>query len=161
MLKCTEALTMELKIEGHTTKHASTLLDMTAASQRLIKDYLDGKLDVVEEMERRTAAQANISMHGSVLPVGCIPTPEQIHFETNATEIIELVERARGEDVVAAEDARGKLWDTNKIISVTGPPGTGKTAWTHRIIERVLAGSGQVCFDISKIIDRLRFELAK
>ena len=100
----------------------------------MILDYITGKLDVHAEREQQELMQSHTEMHGSALPLGAVPTPEQLHFLTYVKGNVDLVIRAHGEDISDAETARKELWQEGKIISLTGGPGTGK----QRIFTRPL-----------------------
>lgn len=55
------------------------------------------------------------------------PTPEQEHFEQKSSEIQDWVVQPHSDDMVVRDASRAMLWESNKIIAVTRPPGTSNT----------------------------------
>ena len=124
----------------------------------MILDYITGKLDVHAGREQQELMQSHTEMHGSALPLGAVPTPEQLQFLTYVKGNVDLVIRAHGEDISDAETARKELWEDGKIVSLTGGPGTGKTAYIHQAIEYALDRGGHVLFALptAQLASRMR-----
>ena len=92
------------------------------------------------------------------MPTKFEPTPQQRLLESKSREVVDLVIQARSDDVGTADEAREKLWEQNQIITMTGPPGSGKTCFTHRLIDYVLAQGGKVLFasPTAQVASRMR-----
>ena len=53
-----DAIHMELKVEGHSVRHATSVLDMCRANASLVREYLDGTLDIADEEAHRREREA-------------------------------------------------------------------------------------------------------
>ena len=148
----------ELRAEGSFKTYMETVFHMTLANRVLILDYINGKLDAVQELAERETRQHNPQQLGSNLPTDCQPTLKQRQFEDKARSTIDLVMRTKTEDFQDVDAARNELWESSKIIAVTGAPGTGKTAFTHRVIEKALEVGGKVLFALptTQLASRMR-----
>ena len=135
----------ECKLEGHTTRHINTILSMMRATRPLIDDYINGTLNAEEERLEIQAQEENVVNHDDLQNL--VLSADQHRVEERVREFVTIaleVQYANCE--LDVDRAREKLLNENYIIAVCGPPGTGKTTLTHRIIQWTMQNYGRVLF---------------
>ena len=135
-----------LIIVDNTERHSDANLIMVHATRSLITDYVTGGLDVAEE-EMRAAEEVQLA-------------PEQIeeaHLNMEHRRFDIMAEQFFGKislvvdhchDEFEADRARTYLIQANRMLSLSGQPGTGKTTVTHLLVEWLLRQDGRVLFTV-------------
>ena len=118
----------ECKLEGHTTKHSESILSIVRATKVLVSDYIAGRLNAAAERQR-TETDKEIVQHADL-------RHDQHRADDRVREFVTLsMQVHNSESEHEADEAGETSHKDNLVIAVLGPPGTGKTTLTHRIVQ--------------------------
>ena len=146
-----DAILREVKLEGHSTRHATSIMNMVRATRKLVEDYRAGRRSAAEEAAQRRHLRHGVNgiqrQDGSVDPLDIVPEPHfQQPFEEGIDEIITHVLATHTGDAASRDAACEYLFEHNRPQACLGAPGTGKTTSLHRCVAKVLQREGTVLF---------------